>query len=198
MLRAPVGLLRTQLGWVGPTLRLESAFVPSGAAPLSITADLPYALSLADSATFVRETDERYDVRLTARNLALATFAPLLDPHAFLPRAGVLDADAHFEGRPGAQHYNPIGSVHGGYAATLLDSCMACAVQSTLAQGFGYTTLEFKISLVRGMTCDTGLVRATGTVLTSGRRIATAEGRLVDGQGRLIATGTTTCLVLEL
>lgn len=105
---------------------------------------------------------------------------------------------ATFEGRPGPQHYNPIGSVHGGYAATLLDSCMACAVQSTLAQGFAYTTLEFKISLVRGMTADTGKVRAIGTVLTSGRRIATAEGRLVDTQGRLLATGTTTCLVLEL
>lgn len=105
---------------------------------------------------------------------------------------------ATFEGRPGPEHYNPIGSVHGGYAATLLDSCMGCAVQSTLAQGFGYTTLEFKVSLVRGLNSDTGLVQAIGTVLTSGRRVATAEGRLVDGQGRLLATGTTTCLVLEL
>jgi uncharacterized protein (TIGR00369 family) len=110
----------------------------------------------------------------------------------------VANGTATFEGHPAAEHYNPIGSVHGGYAATLLDSCMACAVQSTLAQGFGYTTLEFKISLVRGMTADTGTVKAVGTVLTSGRRIATAEGRLVDTEGRLLATGTTTCLVLEL
>ena len=104
---------------------------------------------------------------------------------------------ATFDGHPDAQHYNPIGSVHGGYAATLLDSCMACAVQSTLAQGFGYTTLEFKISLVRGMTSETGRVRAEGKVLSSGRRIATAEGRLSDSEGRLLATGTTTCLILE-
>ena len=110
----------------------------------------------------------------------------------------VEQGSATFEGLPGPLHYNPIGSVHGGYAATLLDSCMACAVQSTLARGFGYTTLEFKISLVRGMTADTGKVKAVGTVLTSGRRIATAEGRLLDAQGRLLATGTTTCLVLEL
>lgn len=110
----------------------------------------------------------------------------------------VAKGSATFEGRPGPQHYNPIGSVHGGYAATLLDSCMACAVQSMLAQGVGYTTLEFKISLVRGMTADTGLIKAVGTVLTSGRRIATAEGRLVDNQDRLLATGTTTCLILEL
>jgi len=112
--------------------------------------------------------------------------------------AAVEKGSATFEGHPAPDHYNPIGSVHGGYAATLLDSCMACAVQSTLAQGFGYTTLEFKISLVRGMTADTGAVRAIGTVLTTGRRIATAEGRLTDAQGRLLATGTTTCLVLEL
>lgn len=105
---------------------------------------------------------------------------------------------ATFEGLPGPEHYNPIGSVHGGFAATLLDSCMACAVQSTLDQGFGYTTLEFKISLTRGITSDTGTVRAEGRVLTSGRRVATAEGRLLDAQGRLLATGTTTCLVLAL
>jgi uncharacterized protein (TIGR00369 family) len=105
---------------------------------------------------------------------------------------------ATFEGNPSPQHYNPIGSVHGGYAATLLDSCMACAVQSSLAQGFGYTTLEFKISLVRGITADTGKIRAEGKIITSGRRVATAEGRLIDAQGRLLATGTTTCLVLEL
>ncbi len=88
--------------------------------------------------------------------------------------------------------------MHGGYAATLLDSCMACAVQSALTQGYAYTTLEFKISLVRGMTSATGRVRAEGKVLASGRRIATAEGRLVDGEGRLLATGTTTCLILAL
>ena len=110
----------------------------------------------------------------------------------------VANGFAVFEGTPGPEHYNPIGSVHGGIAATLLDSCMACAVQSTLAQGFGYTTLEFKISFIRGVTTETGRVRAEGKVLSAGRRVGTAEGRLVDAQGRLLATGTTTCLIMEL
>ena len=102
-----------------------------------------------------------------------------------------------FEGTPGVEHYNPIGTVHGGYAATMLDSCMGCAVQSTLAQGFGYTTLEFKISLLRAITSETGVVRAEGTIVSSGRRVATADGKLVDSNGRILVTGTTTCLVME-
>ena len=104
---------------------------------------------------------------------------------------------AVFEGTPALQHYNPLGTVHGGYAATLLDSCMGCAVHSTLPKGTGYTTLEFKVSLLRPITADTGLVRAEGLVISSGRRVATAEGRLTDARGRLLAHATTTCLVLE-
>ncbi len=103
-----------------------------------------------------------------------------------------------FEGFPSSDHMNPIGTVHGGYAATLLDSCMACAVQSTLPKGTGYTTLEFKVSLVRAITPDTGRVLAEGRVLTAGRRIGTAEGRLLDEAGKLLAHGTTTCLIMEL
>lgn len=103
-----------------------------------------------------------------------------------------------FEGLPGPAHYNPIGSVHGGYAATLLDSCMGCAVQSTLSQGFGYTTLEFKVGLVRGLTRDTGPVRAEGRVLSVGRRVGVAEGKLTDASGKLLAHATTTCLVMEI
>jgi uncharacterized protein (TIGR00369 family) len=105
---------------------------------------------------------------------------------------------AVFEGLPGRRHYNPIGSVHGGFAATLLDSCMGCAVHSTLAAGQGYTTLEFKVSLVRAITDATGPVRAEGKVIAAGRRTATADGRLVDGSGRLLAHGTTTCLLFPL
>ena len=105
---------------------------------------------------------------------------------------------AVFAGVPAHDHYNPIGSVHGGYAATLLDSCMACAVQSTLPQGIGYTTLEFKVSLARAITAATGPVRAEGSILTVGRRVGSAEGRLVDGDGKLLAHGTTTCLVMPL
>lgn len=91
---------------------------------------------------------------------------------------------------------NPAGTVHGGFTATLLDSCMGLAVQSTLEKGASQTTLEFKISLVRPITPETGLIRAEGVVLNRGRRIGTAEGRITDDKGRLLAHGTTTCLIL--
>jgi uncharacterized protein (TIGR00369 family) len=96
---------------------------------------------------------------------------------------------------PGFRHYNPIGSVHGGYAATLLDSAMGLAVHSMLPPGTGYTTLEFKISFIRGMTRDSGPVRTEGRILNVGRRAATAEARITDAKGRLLAHATTTCLV---
>jgi uncharacterized protein (TIGR00369 family) len=98
---------------------------------------------------------------------------------------------------PGEIHLNPAGTVHGGFAATLLDSCMGLAVQSTLEKGMGSTTLEFKISLVRPITTDTGEIRAEGIVLTTGRRVGTAEGRITDCNGRLLAHGTTTFLIFE-
>jgi uncharacterized protein (TIGR00369 family) len=103
---------------------------------------------------------------------------------------------AAFVGTPKFEYYNPLGSVHGGYAAALLDSCMACAVHSTLEAGYSYATLEIKINYVRAITCDTGEVRAEGRVINSGKRIAIAEGRLFDSEGRLYAHGTTTCLIL--
>jgi uncharacterized protein (TIGR00369 family) len=98
---------------------------------------------------------------------------------------------------PTDAHLNPAGTVHGGLTATLLDSCMGLAIQSTLDSGISQTTLEFKISLVRPITPETGPVRAEGTVLSCGRRIGTAEGRVVDGEGRLLAHGTTTCLIFS-
>ena len=96
---------------------------------------------------------------------------------------------------PNDSHLNPAGTVHGGLAATLLDSCMGLAVQSTLEQGVSQTTLEFKISLLRPITPATGLITAEGVVMSRGRRIGTAEGRITDGNGRLLAHGTTTCLI---
>ena len=99
---------------------------------------------------------------------------------------------------PGFRHYNPIGSVHGGYAATLLDSAMGLAIHSMLPAGTGYTTLEFKISFIKGMTKDTGPVRSEGRTLNVGRRAATAEARITDANGRLLAHATTTCLVFEI
>ena len=98
---------------------------------------------------------------------------------------------------PDGRHLNPAGTVHGGLAATLLDTCMGLAVQSTLEKGVLQTTLEFKISLVRPITPDTGLIKAEGVVLSRGRRIGTAEGRITDSQGRLLAHGTTTCLIFQ-
>jgi len=96
---------------------------------------------------------------------------------------------------PTGAHLNPAGTMHGGLTATLLDSCMGLAVQSTLDKGVSQTTLEFKISLVRPITPETGLITAEGKVLNCGRRIGTAEGRVTDGNGRLLAHGTTTCLI---
>ncbi|HEV7967650.1 MAG TPA: PaaI family thioesterase [Candidatus Acidoferrales bacterium] len=103
-----------------------------------------------------------------------------------------------FAGHPKFEYYNPLGSIHGGYIAALLDSCMACAVHSTLEAGFSYATLEIKVSYVRAITSDTGEVRAEGKVIHSGKRIATADGRLFDSAGKLYAHGTTTCLILTL
>src|SRR5882757_6538073 len=94
-------------------------------------------------------------------------------------------------------HLNPAGTVHGGLAATLLDSCMGLAVQSTLEKGVSQTTLEFKILLLRPITPETGPIKAEGLVLSLGRRVGTAEGRLTDGSGRLLAHGTTTCLIFQ-
>ena len=98
---------------------------------------------------------------------------------------------------PSGIHLNPAGTVHGGLAATLLDSCMGLAVQSTLEQGIGQTTLEFKISLLRPITAETGVIKAEGIVLSRGRRVGTAEGRITDATGRLLAHGTTTCLIFQ-
>jgi uncharacterized protein (TIGR00369 family) len=92
---------------------------------------------------------------------------------------------------------NPAGTIHGGFSATLLDSCMGLAIQSALDKGIGQTTLEFKISLVRPITTETGEIRAEGVVLSRGRRIGTAEGKITDRNGRLLAHGTTTCLIFE-
>ena len=110
--------------------------------------------------------------------------------------AEVDEGRAVWELVPAEQHYNPIGVAHAGIAATLLDSAMACAVHSTLPAGKGYTTLEFKINLVRGVTLKTGTLRATGKVVHAGKSTATAEARLEDASGTLYAHASTTCIIL--
>lgn len=104
---------------------------------------------------------------------------------------------ATFGVEPAEYHYNPIGVVHGGLAATLLDSAMGCAVHSTLPSGSGYTTLEIKVNFIRAMTGETGRVRCEARVVHAGARTATAEGRVIDEAGKLYAHGTTTCLILS-
>ena len=105
---------------------------------------------------------------------------------------------AVFQARPGAQFANPMGGLHGGWYATLLDSCMGCAVHTTMPVGRGYTTLEFKVNLVRAVTPDIALVRAEGRVVHGGRQVATAEGRLVGADDKHYAHATTTCLVFDI
>jgi len=102
---------------------------------------------------------------------------------------------AVFEGLPEFRHYNPIGSVHGGFAATLLDSALGCAIFSTLAQGDAWTTLELKLNFVRALSKDSGPVRAEGRIVHRGRTVATAEGDLKDRAGKLYAHATTTCMI---
>jgi uncharacterized protein (TIGR00369 family) len=105
---------------------------------------------------------------------------------------------AVFMGEPKGDYYNPLGSVHGGWAATLLDSCMGCAAHTTVSAGQGYTTVEFKLNCVRPVMPDTGPLRAEGKVINAGRTIVTAEGRLLDAGGKLYAHGTETCLIFPL
>ena len=102
---------------------------------------------------------------------------------------------AVFSLTPGEEHYNPIGSMHGGVFATLLDSAAGCAVQSTLPQGMAYTSLDLTVKFLRPVTVDTGRVRAVGTVVSGGRRTALAQAQLVDAADRLLAHATSSCLL---
>ncbi|MDP2249065.1 MAG: PaaI family thioesterase [Hydrogenophaga sp.] len=104
---------------------------------------------------------------------------------------------AVFQGKPQLKHYNPLGSVHGGWYATLLDSALGCAVHTMLPVGRGYTTAELGVNIVRAASHKSGPLRAIGTVLHAGRQLATAEARIVGADGKLYAHATTTCLVFE-
>jgi uncharacterized protein (TIGR00369 family) len=103
-----------------------------------------------------------------------------------------------FSAQPDESHYNPIGAVHGGFACTVLDSVAGCAVQTTLPRGTGYTSLEIKVSYLRGLSTTTGALTATGRVIKPGKRVAFAEGELTDSEGRIVATASSTLLVFPL
>jgi uncharacterized protein (TIGR00369 family) len=106
---------------------------------------------------------------------------------------------AVFEGEPGEEHYNPIGVVHGGYASTILDSALGCAVHTTCPAGVGYTSQTLEVKYLRPITRDTGRVRCEAEVIHRGRKTATSEARLTAAEtGKLLATGTSTCLIFEL
>lgn len=122
--------------------------------------------------------------------------APIAEVLDFVPKE-VEAGRIVFEGRPSPRFFNPIGSIHGGWIATLLDSALGCAVHSVLPAGKGYTTLELKVNYVRAVMPDTGPVRAEANVIHVGNRVGTAEARLTDASGRLYAHATTTCLVFD-
>jgi len=105
---------------------------------------------------------------------------------------------AVFQGTPRAEHLNPMGGIHGGWFATLLDSALGCAVHTMMAVGRAYTTAELSVNLVKGLTPRVQRVRAEGKVIHCGRQLATAEARLVGADGTLYAHATTTCLVFEM
>lgn len=125
-------------------------------------------------------------------------------PHAHIARTLdflLIEASpgrAVFQGTPGVAHLNPLGTVHGGWYATLLDSALGCAVHTMMPAGRAYTTAELSVKLVRPLTPRVQRVRAIGEVVHSGRQMATAEARLVDADGKLYAHASTTCLVFEL
>jgi uncharacterized protein (TIGR00369 family) len=122
--------------------------------------------------------------------------APIGDSLDFIP-AHMEPGIAIFQGKPQLRHYNPLGTVHGGWFCTLLDSAVGCAVHTTLSAGKGYTTLELKVNMLRPLTDAVPLVRAEGKVIHAGRQVATAEGRIVGPDGKLYAHATTTCMIFD-
>ena len=135
----------------------------------------------------------------------LAQLKQGMETGAFRPSIGVTldfelievaEGEVKFKGHPSEKHMNPIGSVHGGYAATLLDSALGCCIHTTLAPGERYTTVDLNVKYIRAMMPGMGPVYCTGNVVHKGRRTATADATLVDESGKLLAHGSTTCIIL--
>jgi len=155
----------------------------------SISWEDPHALAAAGRGMSGME----YLQKLMAGELPPPPIAELLN----FRLAEIAEGRAVFTCDPAEYHYNPIGLVHGGLAATLLDSAMGCAIHTTLPAGVGYTTLEIKVNFIRPITEKQAGIRCEGIVIHSGGRTATAEGRVVDRDGKLYAHGTTTCLIFR-
>ncbi|MFZ2649657.1 MAG: PaaI family thioesterase [Burkholderiaceae bacterium] len=148
---------------------------------------------IVDPAAVVGKTGLQVLQAVLAGELPYAHIADTLD--FFLVEVG--EGRAVFQGMPQLEHCNPMGGVHGGWYATLLDSALGCAVHTQLPAGRAYTTAELSLNIVRAASIKSGPLRAIGTVLHCGRQLATAEARIVGPDGKLYAHGTTTCLVLE-
>ncbi|MNF49105.1 thioesterase [compost metagenome] len=158
---------------------------------LRATLGAPGSMSLAQVSEL--QPQEFFD-RIGSGELPSPPFGHLLD---FIPLEWVPGSFV-FQGTPDARHYNPLGSVHGGYAASLLDSCMGCAIHTLLKRGQGYTTTDLRISYIRALNDKVGPIRAEGRVVHLGRTTALAEGRLYDVDERLYAVASTTCLILQM
>jgi len=151
-------------------------------------------------------TPPRADPAALSRLSGLDYLRSLIDPDRIPPISALMDFRpvrfepglAVFEGTPSECHYNALGGVHGGFAATMLDSALGCSVHTTLKPGMSYTTVELKVNYVRALRDTTGVVTCEGKVIHVGGRIATAEARLTDAAGKLYAHGTTTCLIFPL
>ncbi len=124
--------------------------------------------------------------------------APPISGHFDFALTEVESGKVVFEGKPHGKFYNPLGTIHGGFITTLLDSAMACAIHTTLEAGKGSTSVEIKVNFVRPIFEKTGTLRAVGEIVNVGKQIASAEGKLIDESGKLYAHGTTTCFIFDL
>lgn len=148
------------------------------------------------------ETDKSKLFALSGLEVMRAVAAGQLPPppmssHIGLETVSIADGDMVMTAQPHESHYNPLGSVHGGFVATVLDSVCGCAVHTTLPAGVGYTSLELKVSFLRPITADTGTVTAHGWITRRGRSAAFAEADLRDSDGRVLATASSTCLIIH-
>lgn len=162
--------------WEADDLRVRAKLSPAGVTSASQLA------SMSGKALF----DAMFDGELPS--------PPIGETLDFIP-IHIENGHAIFQGRPGQKHYNPLGSVHGGWFCTILDSAVGCAIHSTLPAGKAYTTLEIKVNMIRALTKAIPLVRAEANIIHVGGQTATAEGRIVGPDGKLYAHATTTCLI---
>jgi uncharacterized protein (TIGR00369 family) len=167
--------------------------VSVGASPVTRSRTISWEDPLATAAVGAEMAGIDYVRAVQAGELPPPPIAVVMN----LSIAELEEGRAVFIGEPGEEHYNPIGVVHGGYASTILDSALGCSVHTTCPAGVGYTSQTLEVKYLRPITRDTGAVRAESLVIHRGRKTATAEAKLTSVEsGKLLATGTSTCLIL--